>query len=164
MTSPKRTFNPNLPNFFNLQYMSNRIFWGFDQLSSTVVWRVLEENVHHCLAPKFWSARDLKGFNIESEVLDCMKKMLKRLYSWIKIFCTLYSGREKRGLKRRDVPSAISNCVQNQLTLMQNYRHVVYEWMKSMLFHIPRNSFQIWISVFFQSTKQPEALHHVAQF
>jgi len=63
MTSTKKNTSPNLPIFLNLKCKSNRIFWVLDQLSSTIAWRGVVENVHHYLAQKFWRARVLKGFH-----------------------------------------------------------------------------------------------------
>jgi len=65
MTSPKKsatqTYHPRLFScLFVLKYYSNPFFRGFDQLSSTIAWRVMVENVHHYITPNFWRARDLK--------------------------------------------------------------------------------------------------------
>jgi len=42
MTSPTKKRNPKLSNFFNANYKTCRIFWGFEKLSSTIGWRIVK--------------------------------------------------------------------------------------------------------------------------
>jgi len=61
MSLPKQPQIQNLQIILKSKYKSNRIFWVFPQLSSSIGWRVMVKKCWKILAPKFWHAQHLKG-------------------------------------------------------------------------------------------------------
>ena len=60
MTLPTKNLNPKLPNFCNRKFKSSCIFRGFEQLSSSIGWRVMAEYVGPILRKNF----GVRGLNV----------------------------------------------------------------------------------------------------
>jgi len=71
MKTPTKTANPKLPNFVNQIYNYNRLIWGFHQLSGSIIWRVMVENVDRYLTPIFWRTleQNFSNMNIWKPIL-----------------------------------------------------------------------------------------------
>ena len=60
----------NEKSFLNLQFKTCWIHWGFEQLSSSIAWRVIELQTFQKLQKK-WLTRDLKGSNTFGRIVEC---------------------------------------------------------------------------------------------
>ena len=67
--------------FLNLKYKSNRISWGFDELSSSSAWRVMVKIIDRYLAPKCWRAPDFSGCQLWCLTLLATTMWCNKLFS-----------------------------------------------------------------------------------